>query len=72
MAGSFWGIATIPLLGDLDDDGFFRLQDAILALKFLSSLNPAVDVSSEADINDDGKIGVAEVIYILQKAAGMR
>jgi hypothetical protein len=36
---------------------------------FLDSKTP---FSSEADINDDGKIGVAEVIYILQKAAGMR
>ena len=72
MTRSFWGITTIHLLGDLDDDGFFRLQDAILAFQFLSGLNPAIAVSSVADVNGDGKIGLAEMIYILQKVAGMR
>jgi hypothetical protein len=26
----------------------------------------------DADVNGDGKIGMAEAIYILQKAAGLR
>ena len=29
-------------------------------------------VYKNADVNNDGKIGLAEAIYILQKAAGMR
>ncbi|MCX5846295.1 MAG: Ig-like domain-containing protein [Deltaproteobacteria bacterium] len=52
------------------------LADAILALQVIARMNPA-DIpdnyaTSGADINGDGKIGLPEVIYILQKVAGMR
>ncbi len=44
------------------------MADAILALKVIAGLN----VSVSRDINGDGKTGLEEVIYILQKVAGIR
>lgn len=57
--------------GDVNDDGFVTLADAILALKAVSGLRPA-GTYAVVGVNADGKIGVAEVIYILQKAAELR
>ena len=60
------------LLGDIDGNERVDLSDAILALQILSGVSPAGMVYKEADINGDGKIGIEEVIYILQKEAGIR
>ena len=59
--------------GDLSGDGETGLADAILALQTLTGTEilPACAVSF-IDVNDDGKIGLAEVIYILLDVAGMR
>jgi hypothetical protein len=57
--------------GDINGDGFVTLIDAIIALKGLIGTGPAW-VDKGADVNGDGKIGMAEVIYILQKAAELR
>ena len=56
--------------GDLSGDGETGLADAILALQTLTGTEilPACAVSL-IDVNSDGKIGLAEVIYNLQKAA---
>ena len=53
--------------GDLNSDAGVDLTDAILALQVLAGLTPAQEISSAADLNFDEKIGLAEVIYILQK-----
>ncbi len=62
--------------GDLDGNGQGELADAILGLQVLSGMSPpglrGDFAVSGADVNGDGKIGIAEVIYILQKAAGVR
>jgi hypothetical protein len=67
--------------GDLNDDGVVNLADAILSLKVLARIAPSpgaaagirADYSiSGVDVNGDNKIGLAEVIYILQKVAGVR
>jgi len=47
------------------------LADAILALQVLAGLSPP-NVNVGADVNNDDKIGIEEVIYILQKVAGLR
>ena len=57
--------------GDLNDDGNITLADAILALKAVSGLRPA-GAYAVVGIDADGKIGLAEVIYILQKTAELR
>jgi len=41
------------------------LKDAILALKISAGMNG--NSFSDADINKDGKIGIEEVIYLLQR-----
>jgi len=47
------------------------LADAILVLQVLAGINPP-DVNVGADVNSDNKIGLEEVVYILQKAAELR
>ncbi|RZB30254.1 MAG: hypothetical protein SRB1_02534 [Desulfobacteraceae bacterium Eth-SRB1] len=64
------------VIGDVNDDGNVNLTDAILALQVTVGMNPAGIRSnyatSGADVNGDAKIGLAEVIYILQDVAGLR
>jgi hypothetical protein len=57
--------------GDINGDGSVDLQDAIVALKILSSI-PVSGIQKEADIDDDKVIGVMEAIYILQKVGMIR
>jgi len=47
------------------------MADAILALKVMRGMD-STGVSLSGDVNADGKIGLAEVIYILQYVAGLR
>jgi hypothetical protein len=59
--------------GDLDADGRVTLADAVFALQILSHIDASGrPVRLEADVNDNGKIGPAEAVFILQKAAGLR
>jgi hypothetical protein len=60
--------------GDVDGSGQVAIADAILALRVISKLPLplSVSISMAADVNGDQKIGLPEVIYILQKVAGIR
>lgn len=53
-----------------------NLTDAILALQVISGMNPigvrSDYASSGADVNEDGKIGLEEVIYTLQVVSELR
>lgn len=69
--------STVILLGDINRNGSVGLlEDATLALQVISGTNPSGIrsdyASSGADVNGDGKIGLAEVIYILQEVSGLR
>ena len=56
---------------DISGNCAFDMKDAILALQITVGIN--VQISLEAnDVSGDGKIGLAEVIYIFQKIAGLR
>ena len=47
-----------------------NLSDVIAYLRILVGLSPSGYMN--LDINNDGKIGLEEVIYVLQKIAGLR
>ena len=51
------------------------LDDAVLALQVIAKMNPSIGegyASSGADVDNDGQIGLSEVIYILQITAEVR
>jgi len=52
------------------------MVDLILALQAVAGQSPAGIrndyAASGADVNGDNRIGMAEAIYIIQKAAGVR
>ena len=56
--------------GDMNASGKVDLADVILALKMMTGM--AGDIQTIADISSDKKIGTAEILYTLQKIAGLR
>jgi len=58
--------------GDMNGDGSVNLIDAITALRIASRMDVAAPPHMPADVDGDGKIGLAEVIYILQMMAELR
>ncbi len=63
--------------GDLSADCRIGLEDAILGIRILAGTEttlvcPLSTAACRLDTNGDGLIGSAEVIYILQKTAGIR
>jgi len=59
--------------GDVDANNLINLADAILALQISAGMSPAgKTVTLDADVNNNGRIGLVEVIYILQKTGGTR
>jgi hypothetical protein len=65
--------AVFGLKGDIDQNGSVDLRDAISALQIASGWDMSgKTIMAGADVNGDGKIGLADVIFILQRAAGIR
>ena len=58
--------------GDIDGDSDVDLVDAIIVLQVLAGMQPSALIHLEADVNNDNKIGLAEVIYIMQEVAQLR
>ncbi len=56
-------------LGDVDHSKSIDLRDAVLALKAAAGMNET-GIYTDADVNGDMKIGLAEAIYILGAVAG--
>jgi hypothetical protein len=71
-ASQAFTVAYVGGYGDVNNDGNVDLLDAVSALKVCVGIEPAEEVNANADVDGDGKIGMAEVIYILQKAAKLR
>jgi hypothetical protein len=70
-------IINMAFKGDINDDGYTDLADAIIALQIMTRMSDTAFVrpdyaTSGADINGDNVIGIAEAVYILQKAGGLR
>jgi hypothetical protein len=66
--------SIVPLEGDVNGDRAVNLADAILALKMITGGNPSGFATDNptSDINDDGKIGLPDIIYILQRIGELR
>lgn len=60
------------VLGDIDNDGNVTLTDVVLGLQLATGQEPSGAVTTDADINGDGKIGMEEVLHALQKFSGER
>ncbi|MFC1857034.1 DUF1566 domain-containing protein [Thermodesulfobacteriota bacterium] len=62
------GSSGVP--GDINADEVVDLKDAVIVLQILSGMNPSVtpslNITPDADISGDGKLGIEEVIYILR------
>ena len=63
--------------GDINIDLEVNLTDVILALQLLARMDISGSIRSDystsgADVNRDGKVGLEEIIYILQKVSGLR
>jgi hypothetical protein len=59
--------------GDVNGDGVVDLTDAVLAFQILTGMDTTgKNITPDAHVAGDSKIGLAEVIYILQKLAGLR
>jgi len=56
--------------GDIDNSGKVDLKDAVLGLQVTAQLR-TTGFSPEADINNDGIIGLPEVIYVLRVLSGI-
>jgi len=59
------------VVGDFNANGVVDLGDAILVLQVLTGMNPG-GLNLYADADDDGKIGMGDMIYILEKLSEMR
>jgi|GEM_PF-1340239 len=57
--------------GDVNGDTLVDVGDAILALRVCVGL-ASVDVYQQADVSGNGRIGMEEAVYILQKVSGLR
>jgi len=59
--------------GDVNGDGTITLVDAILSLKIACGMDTTGEnIVLGADVNADSKIGLAEMLYVMQKVAGLR
>jgi hypothetical protein len=60
------------LTGDLNGDNAVTLADAVMTMQVISGITPNQSIVQSAEVGGDGRIGLPEAIYILQKAAEVR
>jgi len=64
---------TRKIEGDVTGDYRVDLSDAILALRIVAGISVTDKINLyAAEVNGDEKIGIEEVVYVLQKVAGLR
>jgi hypothetical protein len=71
VSGINFSLSPKPVPGDLNVDRDVTLADAILGLKVVVGIGSA-GVDLRGDVNGDSRIGLAEVIYILEHVSGLR
>jgi len=60
-------ISNVVMSGDIDDDKMLNLKDIIYALQVCSGFYLENIVPKEADTNNDGAIGLLDIIYIFKE-----
>jgi len=65
-----WRDDVLP--GDVNDDTSADLIDAVMGLQICAGMQPSAVPHLLADIDNDSRIGLAEVIHALQHEAGLR
>ncbi len=60
------GPTVVLAPGDLDGDGELTLSDAILGLQICAGMNTQGNEKSEADTNEDGRIGMEDISYVFR------
>jgi len=68
---SLTGRLDYLIRGDVNDDSQVDLADAILALQVAAGQRPA-GLNAVVDVDGNGRIGMAEAVYVLQTAAELR
>jgi len=61
-----------PIPGDINHDGKVDLSDAVLVLQILAGIPFSQPVFLDPDVNQDSRIGIEELTYILGKVTGQR
>jgi len=61
-----------PVTGDLTADGIVDITDAVTGLKIISKTDQSTIFEYGNDVNGDNVLGMEEVIYDLQKTAGLK
>ena len=57
----------------MNNDGALNLNDAVLALQTLAGVNPALPAGATgAAVGAESKIGLADVLFLMQTMAGLR
>jgi hypothetical protein len=65
-------VAFAIMQGDIDNSGNIDLKDAIISLQISAGMHLTDQVYTAAGIIGNGKIGIGDVIYVLQKLSGLR
>ncbi|QTA93843.1 Peptidase M14 domain-containing protein [Desulfonema magnum] len=61
-------VAMVPQVpGDINHSNSADLTDAIVTMKLLTGTDIVFPVHKDADLNNDGKIGLQEAVYVLRK-----
>lgn len=67
-----WPVLQQEGRGDMNSDLNIDLVDAILAVQIMIGNVPAYTITSGVDINNDSRIGMEEVVYIMQDISEVR
>lgn len=55
--------------GSVNADDVINLADAVLALQITAGMVPSTTICHHLEINNDGRVGLAEAIYVLRRVA---
>jgi uncharacterized protein YkwD len=69
---SAWDYASLNVPGDFNGNGSLGLEDAILALRVLAQRASGATLYPAREPDQDGKVGMQDVLYILQTLAELR